>query len=219
MDLVPYNVSFRQVYLYNTLTVDFSLLFSMSYGQNKGLFGGQIRLDYGDPQPIALGGRLVAAAEIAPELLTDKTYQQHGEAPSKDEKGKVFSIPLNDDYSESRDKPERRLTALRSASIPAYSHRNQGHLRKGGNRSPAIVFVNGCFPPSWPFEDNCESPFRFGFPRISPNVRFVRDSSFSEHSLTLGMGVANVTILPFRHPFQGPWVKIHRAVLNLNKVL
>ena len=33
------------------------------------LFGDQIRLDYGDPQPIALGGRLVAVAEIAPELL------------------------------------------------------------------------------------------------------------------------------------------------------
>jgi len=33
------------------------------------LFGRQIRLNYGDPQPMALGGRLVAVAEIAPELL------------------------------------------------------------------------------------------------------------------------------------------------------
>jgi len=38
------------------------------------LFGGQIRLDYGDPQPIALGGRLVAVAEIAPELLIMQIY-------------------------------------------------------------------------------------------------------------------------------------------------
>ena len=34
------------------------------------IFGHQIRLNYGDPQPMALRGRLVAVAEIAPELLT-----------------------------------------------------------------------------------------------------------------------------------------------------
>jgi hypothetical protein len=34
------------------------------------LFGHQIRLNFGDPQPMALGGRLVAVAEIAPDLLT-----------------------------------------------------------------------------------------------------------------------------------------------------
>ena len=33
------------------------------------LFGHQIRRNYGDPQPMALGGRLVAVAEIAPDLL------------------------------------------------------------------------------------------------------------------------------------------------------
>jgi hypothetical protein len=32
-------------------------------------FGHQIMLNYGDPQPMALGGRLVAVAEIAPDLL------------------------------------------------------------------------------------------------------------------------------------------------------
>jgi len=34
------------------------------------LFGHQIRLNYGDPQPMALHGRLVAVAEIALELLS-----------------------------------------------------------------------------------------------------------------------------------------------------
>ena len=41
------------------------------------LFGSQIRLDYGDSQPIALSGRLVAVTEIAPELLSHWHFQLH----------------------------------------------------------------------------------------------------------------------------------------------
>ena len=35
------------------------------------------RLNYGDPQPMALRGRLVAVAEIAPELLNTISPRNH----------------------------------------------------------------------------------------------------------------------------------------------
>jgi len=76
------------------------------------IFGHQIRLNYGDPQPMALRGRLVAVAEIAPELLIVSVMRLQFRAGD--------SIPLHKIHSEPC--PKVVAVELKSAAPQDYQY-------------------------------------------------------------------------------------------------